>query len=195
MTREFRRLPVGAMEFGYYRAVTMGRRADRLFHTLVVMGAALSGCGGKSAQDGSGGSASAGGPSKVVTPSDCAFSADFTCADYTELKDCSCDPSAPHSRADCADPFDFQCQGLPVAPSNGEISTGSPKLFVGCKCLAPALRPADCSRPEAFFCARVEPDFADCECDEARVCSDPTHQCCQSSEPRFGCECCPVPIA
>jgi hypothetical protein len=187
----------------------MRGRADRLFHTLVVVGASLQGCGGKAAQElasvsqggGAGASdsgAAAGAAGKSLMPSDCVTPADFTCSDYAALTACFCNPNAPQTRADCADPFEFQCHAFepspPPSPNNGQIQINSPvTLYVGCSCTTPLLRPESCSTPEAFFCARTEPDFADCRCDPASVCTS-EQPCCQSAQPRFGCGCCPVPI-
>src|SRR5689334_19387405 len=94
---------------------------ERWFHTLVVVGASLAGCGGKTATErgesapvavaGSGGSdgssstsgaGTAGG--SLATPDMCAFDGQFVCDDYTTRKGCHCDLEAPRSNSACQSP-------------------------------------------------------------------------------------------
>lgn len=191
-------------EAPHARYFPMGYRTDRLFHTLVVVGASLSACGGRSVHDGNTpasagsageGSAGSAGARPTLAPSDCSDAAQYTCQDYTTWSGCHCDPAAPRSRADCADPLEFHCQAIKRGPfdppESGLLVSGD--LFVGCVCMAPALRPEDCSSPEAFLCARVQPDFADCHC-EPGPCFNGPDCCCQSESPRFGCFLCPIAI-
>jgi len=81
--------------------------AERWFHKLVVLGAALAGCGGKTddpggpattssggAMNGGAPSASAGRPSQAtggngpLTPEACPFHTEFVCDDYATLSNC-----------------------------------------------------------------------------------------------------------
>lgn len=183
--------------------------AERWFHTLVVVGAALAGCGGKTLEQGgpatrtrggamNGGatSASAGRPgqstggSGTASPEACSFHTEFVCDDYATLSNCSCDPSAPHDASACQSPFDFVCTEIPCTPSANVICLGV--SVVGCRCDPSAPRPEDCEMPEQFFCTTLYPDWRDCACrPEAAVdpASCPDSYCCQSHDPRFGCDC------
>lgn len=187
--------------------------ADRWFHTLVVLGAALGGCGGKTLEQGGpvttssggagnvgGGSASAGQPNQAMAggaslrPEACSFHTQFVCDDYAALSNCRCDPNAPHTPSDCPSPFDFVCTEIPCQPSATQICLGP--IEVGCHCDPAAPRPADCETPEQFFCETVAPHWRDCACRPERS-ADPAacrsgEYCCQSSDPRFGCGCCRV---
>src|SRR5436190_23661933 len=114
-----------------------GGGSARWFHTLVVVGASLSGCAGKvehsSTPDGnaSGGRASGGnagggnagetsnggsaaGASSITNPKQCAFDGAFSCADYDSLTDCHCEASAPRAPLDCSSPFAYSCHALDV---------------------------------------------------------------------------------
>lgn len=185
--------------------------AERWFHTLVVLGAALGGCGGKTSEpkdqaasssggtESGGGSASAGRPSQAaggsgaLTPEACSFHGEFVCDDYATLSNCRCDPSAPHDASDCSSPFDFVCDEIPCVPSPTLICLGA--IDVGCRCDPSALRPEDCAAPEQFFCDTSRAMWHGCACHPERA-DDPAScvdgYCCQSYDPRFGCECCIV---
>lgn len=189
--------------------------AERWFHTLVVVGAALAGCGGKTVEPGgpatssSGGamnggttSASAGRPSQggggsaSLRPETCAFLAEFVCDDYATLTNCRCDPSAPHAASACQSPFDFVCAEIPCVSSDGGLCIGS--ITVGCRCDPSAPRPEDCETPEQFFCDTLAPDWRHCAC-RTEPSADPAscrpgEYCCQSTDPRFGCGCCRVDL-
>lgn len=188
--------------------------AERWFHTLVVVGAALAGCGGKTLEPGgpeqstggggtnsqtmNGGttSASAGQPSQAVggsaslRPEACSFQTEFVCDDYATLSNCRCDPSAPHNASACQSRFDFVCTEIPCTPSANVICLGP--WVVGCRCDASAPRPEDCEAPEQFFCKTLYPNWRDCACRpepplDPASCGDA--YCCQSNDPRFGCDC------
>ena len=176
---------------------------ERWFHTLVVVGASLGGCGGKTVMehapptapamaDASGSAGSGGGGS--ATPDACAFAAQFVCDDYLTKTNCRCDLEAPIDDSACASPFDYSCVELPCQLPSNQICVRA--TYVGCHCDPAALRPADCQTPEQFFCDQVSPFLAGCACRSPAV--DPTScghgYCCQSDNPRFGCECCATPI-
>jgi len=182
--------------------------AERWFHTLVVMGASLAGCGGTLAKEptpspelgggGAGGRANAGrsglGTAGAPRISDCAFAAQFVCQDYKTLTGCRCDPSAPLDKSACASPFDFVCDDGPCEPppenSAPSLCTAGPA--VGCRCDPQAPRPEDCATPEQFFCNTITNRYIDCACAPASSStaeSCPDEFCCQSANPRFGCGC------
>lgn len=186
--------------------------AERWFHTLVVVGASLTGCGdvtsdtntlptGGSGSGMSTGGASSGGASggglgggTLTGPSICSYDAQFVCDDYAKRTNCRCDTTAPRQTSDCASPLDYQCTRLPCTSPSGQLCLGED--FVGCRCDPSGLRPSDCATPEQFFCSPDERFFADCEC---RPAPQPTEcgsggVCCQSDNPRFGCDCCPAII-
>jgi hypothetical protein len=180
----------------------MGGSATRWFHTLVVVGASLSACGGRAIEEasepnaggantGSSGSASStnAGPR---SPYDCQHTEQFNCLDFNSLIDCHCDTSAPLTIADCATPFAFQCLEDDVPPPPNTISVGPP--LVGCTCLEHYSSPADCAHPEQFTCAAYSPQYSGCQCDPSLPVTSadcPEANCfqCQSSNPRFGCSC------
>jgi hypothetical protein len=189
-------------------------RAERWFHTLVVVGASLSACGGRAqstvesegdnssggtaaggaGNGGVGGSAAAGqagaaGTSKPLVPQDCSYHQRFFCASYEPPTDCFCDAKAPLSAAFCEQRLDFQCR---------EVTGFGYTAYVACYCGPRELTPDDCAVPASFFCNVTYPAFADCHCDGPVVlesdCRDGNVLCCQGSEPRFGCECCSLVI-
>jgi hypothetical protein len=199
-------------------------RADRWFHTLVVVGAALPGCSGRTettsdpanlgagspnaagagvagvaggaagngaASGGVGGVASSGTTSggAPTSPTDCAAPQSFVCESYEPLLNCRCDPLAPKYASDCPQVLDFQC---------AELQVGGTRVYVACRCETPALTPDDCAVPESFRCNVAYPFLSDCHCDGAVVavsdCEPGFGLCCQSQEPRFGCECCSLVI-
>lgn len=184
--------------------------AERWFHTLVVVGAALGGCGGKTNEQGpslptsEGGAASvagannanAGHPSSAASgggptsPKACDFDAELVCEEYATLLNCHCDVGRPHDAQACQSPFDFTCTELPCSAPSNQVCVGW--RLVDCRCDPNALKPADCAAPEQFFCGQAYPPFRDCACrpgspvDEG---SCPDSYCCQSYDPRFGCDC------
>lgn len=187
----------------------MPRGAERWFHTLVVVGASLGGCGGKTAEPGeppsptsTGGAAGAGGSAgragsaglSEPRPSMCAAAAQFVCDDWVALSGCRCDPDAPVDARACASPFDFSCREVPCEAGPNEICFEPD--YVACHCDPTLPRPSDCASPEEFFCEVSVPPFKACGCQSPAV--DPAscrfEYCCQSSDPIFGCECCGTPI-
>ncbi len=190
--------------------LVMGGGAARWFHTLVVVGASLSACGGRAVEEspepnaggsanagasGSGNPASGSGNStsgEPRSPYDCQHTEQFNCLDFNSLIDCHCDTSAPLSIADCASPFAFQClvDDVPLPPNT--ISTGPP--LVGCTCLQLYASPADCAEPGQFTCTEYSPQYSGCRCDaslpgSAADCAQANCFHCESSNPRFGCSC------
>jgi len=184
-----------------------------LFHTLVVVGASVSACAGRStreqAEPEAGGSAGAGGSTTGVggtaigtgggvaagaggtagsrpkpSPADCGFPAQWSCTSYSTLEGCSCDPTAPASKDECTSPFDFHCAELWNADG------------VDCSCVPGSLTPDHCGRPEQFSCLHSGDYFFGCDCDpnaplEPADCDDEwcTRFTCMSESPRYGCEC------
>lgn len=189
--------------------------AERWFHTLVVVGAALGGCAGKtdagpSAIGGSSGNGgSSGGVAPTLTggvasggalnttggvspsPRDCAFDAQFVCDDYATRSGCRCDPAAPKDRSDCPSQFDFVCTALPCADSHGELCVAG-SVWVDCRCDPSRARPMDCANPQQFYCATTLPYWGDCSC-RSDLALNPAEcrdsYCCQSDDPSFGCGC------
>src|SRR4051812_19605681 len=122
--------------------------AERWFHTLVVVGASLTGCGGATTDRGtpatsggasstggkgtggtaSGGTASGGSASggldggTLPSPRMCKFAAQFVCDDYATRTNCRCDTTAPLNMGQCQSPLDYQCAAvLPCTPRPPEI--------------------------------------------------------------------------
>jgi len=181
-------------------ALVMGHLpAERWFHTLVVLGAGLAGCGGSAVDEGgpaasdSGAARSDSGTDAPSSSRDCAAAAQFVCQDYATLAGCRCDPNAPLDQSACNSPFDFVCDEGPCEPPSPQSGTAlcfSPS--VGCRCDPQAPRPADCAAPEQFFCNEIADRYLDCACQPERAAqpaSCPSEYCCQSSSPRFGCSC------
>src|SRR5882724_5150746 len=107
--------------------------AERWFHTLVVVGASLGGCGGKTVAEHApptapamaGGSGSAGGGAGSATQDACAFAAQFVCDDYVTRTNCRCDLEAPLDDSACASPFDYSCVALPCQAPSNQICVGA----------------------------------------------------------------------
>jgi hypothetical protein len=182
--------------------------AERWFHTLVVVGAALGGCGGRIVEQGrstsgAGGASNAAGTGSAsaghtsgragggpTSPDACDFDAEFVCEDYTTRLDCRCDPTRPHDAQACQSPFDFTCVDVPCSAPAGQLCVGT--ILVGCYCDPSAPRPEDCGAPEQFFCAQPWAPYRGCACnpgDPTDPATCPDNYCCQSVDPRFGCEC------
>jgi len=52
-------------------------------------------------------------PARPAVPEDCAFTAQFTCAEYApEYEQCLCDPEAPVTESDCKGRGQFKCAGV-----------------------------------------------------------------------------------
>jgi hypothetical protein len=192
---------------------------ERWFHTLVVIGASLTGCGGKTGSDqsatavvggagdgGAGGGAAGGGGGGATSqvggsadapalpgPEMCALAAQFVCDDYETRANCRCDADAPSDPSACQSQFDYTCVAIPCRVT-ARKACPTP-IYVGCRCDPIAPRPTDCPTPEQFFCDRLSPFFMGCACQTPAV--DPAScdvYCCESDDPRFGCNCCPRPI-
>jgi hypothetical protein len=98
--------------------------------------------------------------------------------------DCHCNPDAPAGPEDCEGPGQFACEFYDPA-------------FRDCVCNPdrPAT-PEDCDKPEDYFCNWQQPNtdvFYDCACLAGtlpEVCQEQAcPYTCQSTEPRFGCQC------
>ena len=183
--------------------------AERWFHTLVVVGASLAGCGGKTsepaptstgtggataAQGGSGTSgapAGAAGVGAAPSPAMCAFPGQFVCGDYPTRTACYCDDAAPKDASECETPFDYTCTELACVTPSGSVCFRPD--YVACHCDTSAPVPDDCATPEQFFCdGASQLPFTGCACrPEASPDPDscPGSYCCQSNSPRFGCDC------
>lgn len=144
----------------------------RLFHAIVVVGAALGGCGGKTdapegSRDAGVGSdrdprgndrvdagadaavATCAGP--VTAPEQCASPADFFCEFCSpNVRRCRCDPTAPDDPTLCEKTQDYHCESY--------------EPMTGCRCVkgSPATE-ADCASP-AFFSCRVDEPPIGCDC-------------------------------
>ncbi|HYQ02376.1 MAG TPA: hypothetical protein VER96_27070 [Polyangiaceae bacterium] len=189
----------------------------RWYHTLVVVGASLSGCAAKVERssvpnDANAGSAgSVGGATgdaatgaatgySVTNPKQCTFDGAFTCADYESLTDCHCEANAPRAPLDCSSPFAYSCRALNVIDSLPDAGLGLTTTHtVGCHCQPNYLTPSDCELPTQFICESVEYGYSGCRCDpnlpqSAAECRPGEWLSCQSDSPRFGChcECCTI---
>jgi hypothetical protein len=166
--------------------------AERWFHTLVVVGASLAGCGGATTDKGTpaasgnggtlstggalstgptlllGGASSAGTPNggvgstALTGPSGCVYAAQYVCDDYETRTNCRCDITAPHQKSDCQSPLDYQCIALPCRVPPSAACFGDE--YVGCRCDPSGPRPSDCATPEQFFCNIERPVFSHCGC-------------------------------
>jgi hypothetical protein len=166
-------------------------RLDRLFHSLVVLGAAIgAGCGGHvetssgtteggTAAGGGGGSAAAGGQGggAATTTGDGGFigTSTGTAGTGTVIDD----PS------DCEHPSQFECYLCPDC---------------GCECNPdlPAA-PEDCGSTTDFHCDMYTPEYVTCHCypeapDKPEDCPDQEYFYCAIEDPPIGCYCV-VPIA
>jgi len=186
--------------------------AERWFHTLVVVGAALGGCSGRTVSgpetggsNGDAGANTTGGASPMPnlggfagqpaggaspSPKDCAFDAQFVCDDYEAQTGCHCNLNAPTDRSSCESQFDFVCDEVRFCPRGYDLCIGS--VFVDCRCDTTRPRPEDCENPEQFYCASGGPYWRDWSCrSEPPVDPDSCRDsyCCQSDDPRFGCGC------
>jgi hypothetical protein len=156
-------------------------RIDRLFHSLVVVGAALgaggcsstvdtqnAGAGGGSAsggQDGgatsgAGGAGGAGGADAGADAGDagpiddagqCPSATQFFCEWTPDGTVCHCDPTAPAGPEACAHTQDFHCNEYTP-------------VYTGCTCRPGSpLTAADCPDPQFFVCAVQDPPIG-CDC-------------------------------
>jgi len=207
----------------------------RLFHGIVVMGAAL-GCGGRSERVGAegatgqggarsgtagagpasgapntgagaagaaaGGAAAGGAAGRAVIagPKDCAYYAQFDCADpdfwrncqvFTPPPTCStdeanlncfCNANAPQTAEDCPRTQQFTCWGY------------YEQTVVGCRCDPNApLAATDCAGTQQYHCRDLAPE-AGCECNldaplAAADCTGRREFTCRSYEPPTDCKC------
>jgi hypothetical protein len=184
------------------------------FHTLVVVGASLSGCsgqveskpspssGGAAGGEGAAGSTTqesgAGPGNHLPRPSDCAADPQFRCTDYDALTGCECDLNAPLAAADCASPFAFRC--LRYAPRSLSSPPPNPRLIdplehlIACECDETAPAPDDCANPTQLLCEETPVGFMNCACDPTLAvspdeCTKNEIWSCQSEDPLFGCRC------
>jgi hypothetical protein len=154
-------------------------RIDRLFHSIVVLGAALgAGCssnvetiGGQSAsgsggaggaggeggaagstgEGGAGGSGGQGGGGPVIDDaSDCPSASQFQC-DYVDDKlVCLCDPNAPAGPEACEQTADFHCWQY------------EPE-YVTCECVPGSPAKAEDCGDDYWYCSYYEPPVG-CQC-------------------------------
>ncbi|MBK7585130.1 MAG: hypothetical protein IPI67_33690 [Myxococcales bacterium] len=185
----------------------------RLFHAIVVMGAALgaSACGGRSESDSSGTDAGNGGSSGVggvggvggaldaggPDPSDCDLPAQFKCESYFPHVNCQCDTTAIAQPSNCEHSSQFVCEWCSCPP--GGICLCSPYLaassILTCKCdpNKPS-GPDACASTAEFFCNQWGPPWSDCYCFKgvpasAADCPGTGQWTCHSYSPPIGCKC------
>lgn len=167
-------------------------RADRWFHTLVVVGASLSGCGGRAEVPGHGDS-EAGGPSTAGTGTGGVGSSSNAGAGVgggvvgsSGAGIGAAGMPNPLRPGNCAYQQQFVCASYepladchcdPTAPLYPDacpkpldfqcrpLVTVEQVYYVGCYCGPRELTPADCEVPESFFCNVTYPALADCHCD------------------------------
>jgi hypothetical protein len=150
-------------------------RLERLFHTLVVVGAALPGCGAREVAD-----SLADGGDAAASSTD----ARDPMSPVADARDAFVDGGAAKTAADCPTPFQFHCQGSPPV----------------CVCDPHALTPAACEAAGQFVCERYDPYFDSCRCDltapkSIADCPDAgmpgcfEYYSCQSMSPQYGCSC------
>ena len=198
-------------------------RAERWFHTLVVVGAALPGCSGRSqttaesdngvagASAGSGSATTAGAPSSGAAGGGAGSGGASGSGGMLG--------GPPASPTDCAYPQSFVCASYepmsncscdPLAPKYmsdcpqpldfqcRKLEGAGQLQYVGCRCETPDFTPDDCAMPETFRCSVAYPVLSDCHCDGTIVddadCQPGYSLCCQGQLPRFGCECCSLVI-
>lgn len=181
-------------------------RARALFHSLIVVGAALGGCGAKVDRSGQGGNAGQAGVSTAggggsgeggsagqagvgtsgttaqVSPADCESTFQWRCDDYDMETNCRCDVSAPLDEKACDSPFDFKCE------------RPTPYRGVGCRCDPSALDPYDCPHTQQFTCAGGNVVLDDCHCEadaplSGADCGGNRIFLCAGAEPEWGCWC------
>ncbi|MDF2693032.1 MAG: hypothetical protein K0S65_1415 [Labilithrix sp.] len=143
--------------------------SSRLFHAIVVLGAALAGCGGRTdrpREDAGRGPSNDGAPDAGETSDagsdcvgtaqrveDCASPADFVCESCSSSVSwkCRCENGSPESPDACEKPQDYRCQRY--AP-----------LRTGCRCVpgSPSAD-SDCDAGSFLSCRGTNPPIA-CDC-------------------------------
>jgi hypothetical protein len=135
-----------------------GSRASQLFHTVVVVGAAM-GCGtSRTMTESVGGGAPEAGEAGLV-PADCSSPAQYQCDSSGH---CRCDPSAPLGVCDCARPGEFRCRGCATASPFLGRCPNDDGISCFCNTSIAVASPTDCASPEQFSCtpAPLEVDDA-----------------------------------
>jgi hypothetical protein len=151
---------------------------NRLFHTVVVVGAGIGmGCGGQSRATSDRSEeeelppvvfADDGGVlprPDAFWPKQCASYAQFRCDRYSPLEGCRCDETAPLGPVDCGGNARLFCEALVCPP--GEICAYRNNVDCECRQDAP-LVPEDCpGGPGQFECRYDEPRES-CSCNPER---------------------------
>lgn len=188
--------------------------AERLFHTIVVVGAGLPlGCGGRAerSSDGAGGSANVdpviseagfGGvlePPGIFLPSACASYSQYRCESYSPLQGCVCDPSSPLGPEDCGGATKISCDGSYCG--RGVTCDAAIDRHIDCHCVPDAPDGPDaCGGSGQFQCVEYTPEYRDCRCDPARpgtpaACAIPEQfHCRQYSPVPVECSCDPASV-
>lgn len=137
-----------------------GARLDRLFHSIVVLGAALGagcssnvevdsgqsasgaggaggGAGGSAGEGGAAGGAGGGGGQDggvvIDDPSDCPSTAQYHCMYVNDGLLCYCDPNAPTGPEACEKTADFHCSEYEPDYVSCKCVPGSPATAEGCE--------------------------------------------------------------
>jgi len=179
----------------------------RLFHTVVVIGAAAgTGCGGQSESAGAKQNdeplppvviAGDGGVIErpdAFWPTECASYSQFRCDSYSPLEGCMCDISAPLGPGDCGGAQALFCDAWVCPP--GETCDSQNNVECRCSRGAP-LSPLDCPGGAGQFeCKRYTPDLESCSCNEDRpgapeACLTTDAFVCESYSPLMACSCDP----
>jgi hypothetical protein len=173
-----------------------GSATNRWFHTIVVVGASLGGCGGQSVRyvdeaddgaGGTGGSSPAGGTSGAATGGSLTSTGGATSARGGTA------PSTGGTGVRLPDPSD--------CPSSADFVCADYTTLSGCHCKMGAPRaPADCSNPFAFRCTLYPPGAppsstaraVDCSCvPDFPACPAPRTSCQQTEHGFANCNCAP----
>jgi hypothetical protein len=179
--------------------------ARRLFHTVVVIGAAAgAGCGGQS-QRATGETSEEPLPPVLIHgdggvveledafwPTECASYAQFRCERYSPLEGCVCDTGAPLGPETCGGAPRFFCDAR-VCPPGETCDVGN---NVDCRCVLDApLTPEECPGGAGQFeCRLTTPRLESCSCDDTRpgtpeACPTTDAFVCDSYSPIRTCSC------
>lgn len=186
----------------------------RLFSSIVVVGASLTGgCGGAidssvgradpggGATDGGGTSASDGGTPAAPdagprAPEDCADPAEFRCADYARLTGCRCDESVLLPAQCASQRLHCSCTVLGGNYGTEPCSPGTRRdRAMECTCAdSGPLTEADCPSTAQFSCVDWIDPKTTCACDPTAPtrpedCATDKYFQCHSLEPPVGCLC------